>query len=1188
MSVSSTAAATALSLQQQQLLMSSQLASSASSGSNVSHLSSSLIAASTTIQQFDTIRKWLSKHHKKYCENDPPSNKLLSQFLCQFVQFQEEALGRAAAQAAKPHTLPLTRLPFEMLTDFQPGGALCHLFSTIFKFKHEMRISKLDWQFFDVKRLQTFELCAQIEACLIENQRMNYPKIFIKRNMFNAGGPDWQQLCERLEDIARRHKAMLVDNVNEADHIIYPPSVDESVPLVHENNNKQWVRVLKKKSKENVLIHRLFTPDSHDEWLNVEIDDEAAGLNDSDSNSSNGDTWKLTANWLFDTDVYNEWMNEEDYEVDTESINEMNGIVRLKKPPKARKTLEDIVKKQSTRANSRRSPSPAPPNKKLKAISSRKRKIEEISGTSGSNKESKENGELNSSAGDADLTRNMEEPQSQPHVEEVHVPKNVNVKKESSDYQPYRNGTLIDLDEENNMSAALGSGGNVGINHNNEENKDPAILMNGHRGLVNGGASSSSIPFNPNNSLINTGGSATTAIQSSVSANGTSASISEQIEACEQTHHIIVPSYAAWFDYTALHEIEKRALPEFFNQKNKSKTPEIYMGYRNFMIDTYRLNPGEYLSATACRRNLPGDVCAIMRVHAFLEQWGLINYQVDYEARAAPLGPPCTSHFTVLADTPTGLAPITGPRPTTGPAAARQMVDLTGKSKLSKTLSEDGKETGNAASTGTQAFDKLSIENYGLNTKIEKRLTASGSVNGLSAIYGGASAMKAHEWSDQEILLLLEGLEMYRDDWNKVCEHVGTRTQDECILKFLQLPIEDPYLDPSSSMYTSSSTTNSGAQHLGPLAYQPIPFSQSGNPIMSTVAFLASIVDPRVASAAAKAAISEFCKMKDEVPPQTMESHVNSVVQAYKDGKKIDSNYNIEQTGIAIVADSTAKSDATMSSSESSKPSASTSATSTNAEENEASNTKVDKDKDNKDNNESKEVANEKANPTVAPCNEDLKNLENKDPKESKEGEASMEVDQQNQTNDSATNKLEKSEIKEKPTESSKSETTTDPSSDSGTIAKSDSEQTAATGNSSEIAATPVNPTATVTLTTTTTTTTTLSTTTTTTTTASLQANATNGAKSTAKESSHMISELELKNAAASALAAAAVKARQLALNEEKKIKSTVSLLVETQLKKLEIKLRHFEELEAIMDRERENVSFFYLNLFAFIVLLFF
>lgn len=37
------------------------------------------------------------------------------------------------------------------------------------------------------------------------------------------------------------------------------------------------------------------------------------------------------------------------------------------------------------------------------------------------------------------------------------------------------------------------------------------------------------------------------------------------------------------------------------------------MAYRNFMIDTYRLNPFEYLSSTACRRNLGGDVCSILR-----------------------------------------------------------------------------------------------------------------------------------------------------------------------------------------------------------------------------------------------------------------------------------------------------------------------------------------------------------------------------------------------------------------------------------------------------------------------------------------------------------------------------------------------------------------------------------------------
>jgi hypothetical protein len=94
-----------------------------------------LISSSLSVQQFDSIRKWLSKNHKKviqtekktlysplrnalsnyhsiflklkYYDADPPANKVLMQFLCQLVQFQEDNLGRSAT---KP--LPtMTRLP---------------------------------------------------------------------------------------------------------------------------------------------------------------------------------------------------------------------------------------------------------------------------------------------------------------------------------------------------------------------------------------------------------------------------------------------------------------------------------------------------------------------------------------------------------------------------------------------------------------------------------------------------------------------------------------------------------------------------------------------------------------------------------------------------------------------------------------------------------------------------------------------------------------------------------------------------------------------------------------------------------------------------------------------------------------------------------------------------------------------
>ena len=53
-----------------------------------------------------------------------------------------------------------------------------------------------------------------------------------------------------------------------------------------------------------------------------------------------------------------------------------------------------------------------------------------------------------------------------------------------------------------------------------------------------------------------------------------------------QQQHIVVPAAAAWFDYENIHEIEVRALPEFFNGKSKGKVPQVYLAYRNFMIDT--------------------------------------------------------------------------------------------------------------------------------------------------------------------------------------------------------------------------------------------------------------------------------------------------------------------------------------------------------------------------------------------------------------------------------------------------------------------------------------------------------------------------------------------------------------------------------------------------------------------------
>ncbi|KAL8293162.1 hypothetical protein RQP46_000856 [Phenoliferia psychrophenolica] len=333
-----------------------------------------------------------------------------------------------------------------------------------------------------------------------------------------------------------------------------------------------------------------------------------------------------------------------------------------------------------------------------------------------------------------------------------------------------------------------------------------------------------------------------------------------------QTHPVIIPSYSTWFNLSTIHPIERRSLPEFFNSKNRSKVPAIYKDYRDFMVNTYRLNPSEYLTVTACRRNLAGDVCAVMRVHAFLEQWGLINYQ------APPLAPPFTGHFRILVDSPRGLAPLhPGTKPKPNVEVRKDVIQtdpsFPGKPDVrlaSETAASLAAEAGTANGAPSVAIPPCSTCG---STAVPARYSSLKSHGAFavcppcysegrfpSTLHSGdfvklSTGPYAHAekdpWTDQETLLLLEGLEMYDEDWEKVADHVASRTKDQCIVKFLQLPIEDPFLEATQT-------------DLGPLQYARLPFSQADNPVLSVMAFLAATVDKEVAAKAAGSSIEEL------------------------------------------------------------------------------------------------------------------------------------------------------------------------------------------------------------------------------------------------------------------------------------------------------------------------------------------
>ena len=111
-------------------------------------------------------------------------------------------------------------------------------------------------------------------------------------------------------------------------------------------------------------------------------------------------------------------------------------------------------------------------------------------------------------------------------------------------------------------------------------------------------------------------------------------------------------------------------------------------------------------------KNVTSQIFQRLQNYIFiLEQWGLINYQVDIDSRPTVMGPPPTSHFHILADTPAGLTPINPPK-TPQPSAARTMIDLDGKraDKQNGETEEKKPEIGNDFGLKTDQFDRYVCE----------------------------------------------------------------------------------------------------------------------------------------------------------------------------------------------------------------------------------------------------------------------------------------------------------------------------------------------------------------------------------------------------------------------------------------------------------------------------------------------
>merc|ERR1719215_889219 len=284
--------------------------------------------AQETISALETVNTWLKKHAKKHVQADPPTAKSLAQLINQMLQFQEDALGKDGKNS------PFPRLPVRHFLDFTPDGPLCHMLSTMHQFKNEQ-----GWRRFDFnspsRKEANIEMCQKVEEILEKKKFHAVPKLFMMKGL-----PKEDK--DKVKEIAKKMKAKIVDNEQDATHILHP-ATDPDYDI--------FCRPIFKRG-DKCIVHFYRMPESHDNWGQMwppEDKEPPEGIPEEKE-----EQYRVSVDWLIEGEEYNEWMCEEDYEVDEDGEPKSNEMYM------AEEEFSNCFEKPRKKAKRKRSPSPPP------------------------------------------------------------------------------------------------------------------------------------------------------------------------------------------------------------------------------------------------------------------------------------------------------------------------------------------------------------------------------------------------------------------------------------------------------------------------------------------------------------------------------------------------------------------------------------------------------------------------------------------------------------------------------------------------------------------------------------------------------------------------------------------------------------------------------------------------------------
>ncbi|PPR90503.1 hypothetical protein GOBAR_AA30176 [Gossypium barbadense] len=288
----------------------------------------------------------------------------------------------------------------------------------------------------------------------------------------------------------------------------------------------------------------------------------------------------------------------------------------------------------------------------------------------------------------------------------------------------------------------------------------------------------------------------------------------EAIRSRDSNAHV-VPNHCGWFSWKKIHHLEESILPSFFNGKSPNRTPAAYMEIRNWIVKKFHANPSKQIELKDLEDLEVGDLDARQEVLEFLDYWGLINFHPFPPAGSAVPNPngdgdgdAMTEKDSLLQNfvtkpnlsspsLPSGLLPES--------AVAEDLMNPEGPSVEYHCNSC-------SADCSRKRYHCQKQADFDLCTDCFNNGTFGSGMSSSDFILMEPAdpGLSGGKWTDQETLLLLEALELYKENWNEIAEHVATKTKAQCILHFVQMPIEDVFFNCDDNNIDTNSKETAG------------------------------------------------------------------------------------------------------------------------------------------------------------------------------------------------------------------------------------------------------------------------------------------------------------------------------------------------------------------------------------------